>query len=326
MAGAICSLPMKLAIELNDDGGVIFTFSGPSLLRPSWPHGGAGRTLKRRDGASPTLTAGPGSGTPDTRKMTSNAEKDVDSGVRQSTGYRVRLAGSVADVRAAQFLRFAVFNLELREGLEAAYDTCLDADRFDAVCDHLLVENAATGDVVGTYRLQTGTAAARNLGYYSAQEFEFAPYEPLRAHLVELGRACIHADHRNFTVLNLLWKGIAQYAASHGAFHLIGCSSFSSQDPAVGAAAYLRFQKNLADAPFRTVPTAAFHCPMDTSPTEAPKIPKLLAAYLAVGAKICGPPALDREFKTIDFLTLMDLRRLSPRAMQRFFGVPAPDR
>ena len=239
----------------------------------------------------------------------------------KSANYRVRLAHSEKDVRAAQFLRFVVFNLELREGLEAAYETCLDADRFDTVCDHLLVENSATSEVVGTYRLQTGPSAAKNHGYYSEQEFGFAPYEPLRPHVIELGRACIKEEHRNFTVLNLLWKGIAQYAASHDAFYLIGCSSFTSQDPALGAAAYRQLQDNLAEEPLRTVPTPAFHCPLEVVSDEMPKIPRLLGAYLSVGAKICGPPALDREFKTIDFLTLMDLRQLSPRAMQRFFGI-----
>src|SRR5271165_2480564 len=104
--------------------------------------------------------------------------------------YRLRLAQSGADIRAAQLLRFVVFNLELQEGLEQSYATCLDADAFDCVCDHLLVEDLRTGDVVGTYRLQTGLTAAAKLGYYSAQEFDFAPYEPLRREMVELGRAC----------------------------------------------------------------------------------------------------------------------------------------
>lgn len=255
--------------------------------------------------------------------MSSQSAITSDARSNQPANYRVRLAGSEADVRAAQFLRFVVFNLELREGLEAAYETCLDSDRFDAVCDHLLVENAATGEVVGTYRLQTGSAAARNHGYYSEQEFGFAPYEPLRPHVIELGRACIKEEHRNFTVLNLLWKGIAQYAASRDAYYLIGCSSFTSQDPALGAAAYRQLQDNLAEERLRTVPTPAFHCPLEVVSNETPKIPRLLGAYLSVGAKICGPPALDREFKTIDFLTLMDLRQLSPRAMQRFFGISA---
>src|SRR5882724_2967265 len=98
--------------------------------------------------------------------------------------YRLRLAEGSADLRAAQVLRFVVFNLELQEGLEQSYSTCLDADAYDEVCDHLLVEDTQTGDVIGTYRLQTGVRAAANLGYYSAQEFDFSPYEPLRQQMV----------------------------------------------------------------------------------------------------------------------------------------------
>ncbi|MBY0468161.1 MAG: GNAT family N-acetyltransferase, partial [Burkholderiaceae bacterium] len=139
--------------------------------------------------------------------------------------YAVRMAAHVADVQAAQALRFEVFNLELDEGLTQSYDTGLDADPFDAVCDHLIVDDLASGHVVGTYRLQTGLRARDALGYYSAQEFDFAPFEAMRAQTIELGRACIHADHRNFTVLNLLWKGIAGYSQERGARYLLGCSS-----------------------------------------------------------------------------------------------------
>jgi putative hemolysin len=238
---------------------------------------------------------------------------------RQESRYRLRLAQEPADIRAAQLLRFMVFNLELREGLESSYNTLLDADRFDPVCDHLLVETAA-GDVVGTYRLQTGTAAGLNHGYYSEQEFDFAPFASMRAGMVELGRACVHADHRNFAVLNLLWRGIAGYARERGARWLIGCSSLTSQDPAVGAAAYHQLANHLVPLELRTRPTAPFVCPMDTVAPVPPTIPRLLSGYLAVGARICGEPALDREFKTIDFLTLMDLDSLPPRVGARFFG------
>src|SRR6059058_2617072 len=81
--------------------------------------------------------------------------------------YRLRLATSKADLRAAQVLRFVVFNLELQEGLEQSYATCLDADAYDEVCDHLIVEDVRTNEVIGTYRLQTGPTAAAKLGYYS---------------------------------------------------------------------------------------------------------------------------------------------------------------
>src|SRR5271155_5117993 len=88
--------------------------------------------------------------------------------------YAARLACNAEEIRATQMLRFQVFNLELNEGLAQSYASGLDADPFDAVCDHLLVEHLPSRQVVGTYRLQTGLNAAKNLGYYSAQEFEFA--------------------------------------------------------------------------------------------------------------------------------------------------------
>lgn len=239
-------------------------------------------------------------------------------------GYRAFLARDGDALRAAQALRFAVFNVELNEGLASAYATGLDADRFDAACDHLLVADAASGAIVGTYRLQTGTRAAQAHGYYSEREFDFAPFEPLRGRLVELGRACIRADHRNFTVLNLLWNGIADYARAHGARWLIGCSSLTAQDPAVGAAAWRQLALHLAAPALRTVPTPAFACPLEVVAPAPPKVPRLLAAYLALGAEICGPPAIDREFGTIDFLTLVDLDSgaiQSLRSRGRFTGL-----
>ena len=148
--------------------------------------------------------------------------------------YGARLAGNAQEIRAAQALRFEVFNLELNEGLAESYASGLDEDPFDAVCDHLIVEHLPSRQIVGTYRLQTGLNAAAKLGYYSAQEFDFQPYEPFRAEIIELGRACVHLQHRNLVVLGMLWKGIADYAQQHGARYLLGCSSITSQDPAVG--------------------------------------------------------------------------------------------
>jgi putative hemolysin len=236
--------------------------------------------------------------------------------------YAARLARNADEIRAAQELRFQVFNLELNEGLAESYVTGCDADPFDAVCDHLLIEHVASRQIVGTYRLQTGTNAAKNLGYYSAQEFDFNVFEPLRHEIVELGRACVHRQHRNLIVLGMLWKGIADYAKERGARYLLGCSSITSQDAAVGASAYTELcrKKHLAALQWQTKPTAKFDCPLDRLTEEEVKIPKLLRAYLTIGAKICGPPALDREFKTIDFLTLVDLKAMPQSARERFLG------
>src|SRR5579871_5122483 len=176
----------------------------------------------------------------------------------QSEPYRVCVARTAKERREAYQLRFRVFNLELNEGLDRAYATGEDTDEFDRFCDHLLVHDDSTGKVVGTYRLQTGVSAQRNLGYYSAREFDFTPYESLAPKMVELGRACIHPDHRKYEVLMLLWKAIARYAMDRNARYLIGCSSVTSQDAAVGSAMYQSLKRMLVPEHLRTLPTEAY--------------------------------------------------------------------
>lgn len=227
--------------------------------------------------------------------------------------YTVKLVTEAHEFRAALRLRYEVFNLELREGLRSSHSTGHDFDEFDAVVDHVIVKCAYSNQVVGTYRLQTGGTAARNLGYYSEREFDFAPYEPLRAQVLELGRACIHQDHRSMHVLMLLWKAIVTYAIQRGCRYLIGCSSVSTQNPAVGAEVYSKLRAFLAPQELVTKPQPAHALDLeanDAPESVAAKVPKLLRAYLSTGAYICGPPALDAEFGTIDFLTLVDLARL----------------
>jgi putative hemolysin len=233
--------------------------------------------------------------------------------------YRVRLAKDGNDRIAACRLRFNVFNIEMGEGLSSSYSTGLDRDRFDPVCDHLIVEDQEDGGVVGTYRMQSGFTAAAAFGYYSAQEFEFAPFECIRHQVLELGRASIDRRHRSSEVLTLLWRGIAQYARHHGLRYLIGCSSLTSKDPLAGWSLYRQLASQLVSFEYITVPTAAFALPCGEGAPEVPvKLPKLLRTYLGVGAKICGPPAWDRAFGTIDFLTLLDLEQIVPAARSRF--------
>jgi putative hemolysin len=252
--------------------------------------------------------------------------------------YRLRMAQCVEDREGACRLRFRVFNIELGEGLQSSYQTGLDSDQFDPFCEHLLIEDKVSRRIVGTYRMQTGESAARNLGYYSEQEFHLAPFEPLRTGILELGRASIDREHRTPEVLTLLWRGIAQYATDMGLRYLIGCSSLNSQNPAEGWQMYGQLEHYRVAREFETVPTERFACPaghvgrdsqqsatqdstdLQTQPSIPVKIPKLLKTYLAIGARIAAPPAWDREFGTIDFLTLLDLKTLSPAARNRFFA------
>jgi putative hemolysin len=234
--------------------------------------------------------------------------------------YRLRLAYTEQDRLAACRLRFRVFNLELGEGLAESYSSGMDHDAFDYVCEHLLVEEKSSGSIVGTYRMQSGPTARRHLGYYSAQEFDFSPYESLRPQILELGRACIDREHRSSEVLTLLWRGIAQYAQHHGLRYLVGCSSLTSQDPATGWSLYGQMAGFLAPPALRTVPTDAYALPAPAADAALPlaTLPKLLKTYLAVGSRICSAPAWDRAFGTIDFLTLQDMEQLSPAARNRF--------
>lgn len=241
-----------------------------------------------------------------------------------NSGYSVRLACSQAEIQAAMRLRYEVFNLELGEGLSSAFATGMDEDEFDAVCDHLIVFEKKTDSVVGTYRMQTGTMAAKNLGYYSAREFDFSIYESLRSDLVELGRACVHRDHRSIIVISLLWKELVRYVIAREGRYMIGCSSLPTVDPAIGRAMYLRFEREnqLVEPALRTQPMPNFELPDATPALDCPPPPKLLRAYLGVGAKICAPPAIDKEFKTIDFLTMIDCKNGSPIAVERFVERP----
>jgi putative hemolysin len=235
----------------------------------------------------------------------------VEQTSNKVAAYRLRLATNAADLMRSFKLRYEVFNIELKEGLESSLGSGYDIDRFDPAVDHLVVEHIATGAIVGTYRLQTGTSAAQRIGYYSEQEFDFVPYERIRTQLVELGRACVHRDHRSGNVLGMLWKGIIDYATERGCRYLVGCSSLTSQDPATGLAAYRALKKYEVGPELQTRPLAAHALPLDTEPAGDVQIPRLLRAYLTIGAQICGPPAIDREFKTIDFLTLIDLEKMT---------------
>ncbi len=232
--------------------------------------------------------------------------------------YRARLAANAQDREAVYRLRFLVFNLELHEGLESAYLDGLDTDCFDEPCDHLMVEHVPTGTVVGTYRMQSGFTAAGNFGYYSEQEFDFAPFEAMRGSIIELGRACIHRNHRTSQVLNLLWKGLVRYSRQRGGRYMMGCCSMNSQSAAEGRAVYEHLAAYMVEPDLLTVPRVA--CMLPAYRGEVPEIepPRLLRAYLALGARICAEPALDASFGTIDFLTLMDLEMLHPRVRRRF--------
>jgi putative hemolysin len=241
--------------------------------------------------------------------------------------YVTRFARDAADLKAIQRLRFEVFNLELHEGLDASFVTGLDQDQYDLACHHLLVTVADTREVVGTYRVQTRAMAEAGAGWYTASEYDLAGLPDwLLDAAVETGRACVAKDHRNGRVLNHLWKGLAAYLAHNRKRYLFGCCSLTSQDPELGrrvmdhltASGHTHPTIELAPQPdWRCYDESVAAAAGEAEPVE---LPKLFSLYLRYGAKVLGRPALDRYFKTIDYLVLLDIDDLSPDSREMFFA------
>jgi putative hemolysin len=242
----------------------------------------------------------------------------------QSLSYRARFARDAAELQAIQRLRIEVFNRELGEGLEESWSTGLDQDRFDEHCHHLLVEHIDSHKVVGTYRLQTWEMARAGIGFYTEAEFELSSLPPdMFERSIETGRACVDKDHRNGRVLTLLWKGLASYLAHNKKSVLFGCCSLTSQDAHVARQTYdFLARGGFLHPTWRTRPQPDYVCyPPDFVPDldVTVKLPALFAAYLKLGALVTGEPALDREFKTIDFLALVDVDKLDEAVRHSFF-------
>lgn len=240
--------------------------------------------------------------------------------------YEVRFARTREELDRTLALRYEVFNLELGEGLEASHETGRDEDEFDAFCHHLLVVDLDDDDrLVGSYRLQTAGMAAEHLGFYSGTIFDLSAVpEAVIRNSLELGRACVARSHRSTQVLFLLWRGLALYVAANRKRYLFGCSSLTSQDPAEGwaLAAQLETRGHL-HPDIRVHPLDGYLLPDEgESRQEAPpvKVPPLFRTYLRHGARICGPPAIDRQFKTIDWLVIFDVDTMPRRMFRTFFA------
>jgi putative hemolysin len=238
--------------------------------------------------------------------------------------YAVRFARTAEELDAVLRLRFEVFNLELDEGLDSSFLTRRDEDEFDATSHHLLVAERASGRAVGTYRLRTSEVDVESQGFYSAGEFNLACLPPqVAGESVEIGRACVAREHRNTQVLFLLWRGLAAYLGHNRKRYFFGCCSLAGTDGGEGLRVLDYIERGGHMHPtFYVLPRAGFECDGDTNEYESegePSVPKLFRSYLRFGAKVCGPPALDRAFKTTDFFVLFDAEEMDAKTRRLFF-------
>jgi putative hemolysin len=236
--------------------------------------------------------------------------------------YAVCFARTAEELDAVLRLRFEVFNLELGEGLDASFLTRRDEDEFDATSHHLLVVERASGCAVGTYRLRMSEADVESRGFYSAGEFNLACLPPqVAGESVEIGRACVAREHRNTHVLFLLWRGLAAYLGHHRKRYFFGCCSLAGTDARTGLRVLDYMERGGHMHPTLYVPPrAGFECDGDANEYDGePSVPKLFRSYLRFGAKVCGPPALDRAFRTTDFFVIFDAEEMDAKTRRLFF-------
>ncbi|WP_081879519.1 GNAT family N-acetyltransferase [Nocardia sp. NRRL WC-3656] len=255
---------------------------------------------------NPTRTTGPGVATPQ---------------------YSLVVSSDLDHRRAAQRLRYRVFAGE--PGFDIPFSAeGLDADRFDEHCDHLLVRDEASGEFVGCYRMLPPDKVRAAGGYYTATEFDLSAMDPEGRRIVEMGRACVVPDHRNGSVLTLMWAGILHYIQLTGYDWVMGCVSVPMRDtPAdppganVAAVRDLLLSKHAGDParrvrPYRPVVVDGRGLDELAAPAR-PKLPPLLRGYLRLGAEICGEPAHDPDFGVADFVALLGLETINTRYLER---------
>ncbi len=236
--------------------------------------------------------------------------------------YDVRIAENPPEVAAALRLRHQVFNVEMgSNATRTPVNSQLEFDAYDFKCKHLVVLDRTTGKTVGTYRLNTLDTARSIKGFYSANEFtiEDLPEEILE-NGIEIGRACIAREHRNTKVLFLLWRALLSYCRHTKKRYFFGCCSVFTQDELEGVRIYHRLKRDGHFDDRLKVGPKRVRVDIDVDVHEGHvKLPALFDMYLRLGARVCGPPIVDREFGSIDFFVVFDVGNLSPK-YRRMFG------
>ncbi len=229
------------------------------------------------------------------------------------------------ELEKALRLRYEVF---YKEVLDKNAFFSIDTDEFDFVCDHLIIVDKDSEKVVGTYRLISSTYSDR---FYSETEFFIENVKSIRGNKLELGRACVHKDYRNGVTIALLWKGISEYMKKVDAKYLFGCSSINTTDIIEISLIYEYIKElHLSPEDSRVYPREKYKMKqidyyLDAierlnikAETVEELIPPLLKSYLKAGSQICGEPALDRKFRCIDFLTVLNLELLNKSFQKKY--------
>ena len=200
-----------------------------------------------------------------------------------------------------------------------------DIDLFDPYCEHLLVRldtgTNEPGQVIGTYRVLTPESAKRIGGLYSETEFDLTRLRPLRGKMVELGRSCVHPDHRHGGAIMALWGALAEFMVRNDLDTMIGCASISMRDGGHVAASLWEQLRQTHLAPIDLQVRPRLPLPVEELDRHLNvEPPALIKGYLRVGAKVLGAPAWDPDFNTADLPMLMRIADLPARYRKHFLG------
>ncbi|OYU12270.1 MAG: ornithine-acyl-ACP acyltransferase [Comamonadaceae bacterium PBBC1] len=235
----------------------------------------------------------------------------------------VSWAQHLGEVREAQRLRYQVFATELGACLPSTVPGH-DIDFFDDYCEHLLVRDSASGQVIGTYRVLTPTQAKRAGSTYSDTEFDLTRLSDLRDRMVELGRSCVHVDHRNGGVIMALWGALFEFMDRNHLDTMTGCASIPMlhnglvTGDAAASIWHRLHQTHMADSQFQVQPRLPLPVEaLDHSLQIEP--PALIKGYLRLGAKVLGAPAWDPDFNTADLPMMLRTSDLPLRYRKLYF-------
>lgn len=232
--------------------------------------------------------------------------------------YHISLAVDDHEIRECQRLRYKVFVEEMGAQLPVILPDH-DIDQYDPFCDHLLVRDLSSGKVIGTYRILTPESANRVGRYYAEQEFDLARLDHLRPRMAELGRSCVHPDHRSGAVIARLWVGLADFMTRYGYEYVIGCASVGMADGGHLAARVHRQLRAQLLAPIEWRATPRNRLPVEHLDDGLPATPPpLIKGYARLGALLCGDPAWDPDFNTADLLMLLPMAQLNRNYARRF--------
>ena len=242
-----------------------------------------------------------------------------------SSRYTVKLAKDPVEVQAALRLRYEIFGEELDRTPEVDQTQRLDKDQYDDQFYHLVVIDKESGQVIGTYRLQTYERAANGLGFTT--NFRFClhqfPNEVLKS-AMEVGRACIAREHRSGMVLYLLWKGLAAYLIYFQKRYLFGYAALDTDNPYTAHRTFDYLKQHDYLHPHIWIERReGFTQPEawpDSDDGHSIDLPLLFQNYLNVGAQICGGPSFDDSYQLIHFLILLDMDTMAEQTKSRFLN------